>query len=163
MLYQRSLEDQPDQLRFGTKLVMGCIGNCCRHSRVSMKIEVTFELSRHHHPLPCLPQSILAVPTTSDSGIVHSAERRRAMPRYGFRFVNGELVSSDDSGLDLPNDDAARREANLTALDLQDIPGEDWSDGSLRSWMTEVAGLSRFRSDMADVAGYRTRAYDLST
>jgi len=55
------------------------------------------------------------------------------MPHYNFRFVNHETVRSDASGLDLPDDEAARREANLTACDLRDIPDEDWSE-----WIIEV-------------------------
>ncbi len=55
------------------------------------------------------------------------------MPHYDFRFVNRELVRSDPGGLDLPDDKAARREANHTACDLRDIPGEDWSE-----WIIEV-------------------------
>ncbi len=55
------------------------------------------------------------------------------MPHYDFRFVNRELVRSDPGGLDLPDDGVAWREANLTACDLRNIPGEDWSD-----WVIEV-------------------------
>ena len=55
------------------------------------------------------------------------------MPHYNFRFINRELVRSDSSGVDLPDDESARAEANLTAWDLQDIPGENWS-----GWIIEV-------------------------
>jgi hypothetical protein len=54
-------------------------------------------------------------------------------PRYHFHFVNRELVCSDKARLNLPDDEAARAEANLTASDLRDIPGEDWSE-----WIIEV-------------------------
>jgi hypothetical protein len=33
----------------------------------------------------------------------------------------------------LPDDEAARAEANLTACDLRAVPGEDWSE-----WIIEV-------------------------
>ena len=55
------------------------------------------------------------------------------MPRYHFHFINRELVCSDTARLNLPDDEAARAEANLTASDLRDIPGEDWS-----AWIIEV-------------------------
>jgi hypothetical protein len=55
------------------------------------------------------------------------------MPHYDFRFMNGNLVQSDDHGLELPDDEAARTEAEFTAWDLQDISGEDWS-----GWIIEV-------------------------
>jgi hypothetical protein len=50
------------------------------------------------------------------------------MPHYHFHFLNRELVCSDPGGLDAPDDEAARTEANLTARDLRAIPGEDWSE-----------------------------------
>ena len=49
------------------------------------------------------------------------------------RFMNRGLVRSDAGGLDLPDDETARREAGLSASDLRDIPGEDWSE-----WIIEV-------------------------
>jgi hypothetical protein len=54
------------------------------------------------------------------------------MPHYSFYLLNGGLCS-DAGGLDLPDDEAARMEADLTACDLRDIPGEDWSE-----WTVEV-------------------------
>jgi hypothetical protein len=61
------------------------------------------------------------------------------MPRYGFYLTNGQSCS-DAGGLDLPDDEAARIEADLTACDLRDIPGEDWSE-----WTIEVRD-ERWRS-----------------
>src|SRR5215475_6476914 len=59
-------------------------------------------------------------------------QRGNAMPRYGFHLTNGQSWSGAGE-LDLPDDEAARIEADLTASDLQDIPGEDWSE-----WIIEV-------------------------
>jgi hypothetical protein len=56
------------------------------------------------------------------------------MPRYNFYFTNGKRVCSDADGLDLADDESARREAELAACDLRDDPGEgDWS-----AWIVEV-------------------------
>ena len=58
------------------------------------------------------------------------------MPRYHFHFTNGERVCSDTDGLDLPNDEAARKEAELEAYDLLNDPGEgDWSRWTI--WVTD--------------------------
>jgi hypothetical protein len=56
------------------------------------------------------------------------------MPHYNFCFTNGERVCYDADGLDLADDESARREAELAACDLRDDPGEgDWS-----GWIVEV-------------------------
>jgi hypothetical protein len=56
------------------------------------------------------------------------------MPHYSFDFTNGKRVCSDAHGLDLADDKAARKEAELVACDLWDDPGEgDW-----REWTIEV-------------------------
>ena len=56
------------------------------------------------------------------------------MPRYYFHFTDGKRVCSDGDGLDLPDDEAARKEAKLEACDLQNDPwGEcDWSGWTIR-------------------------------
>jgi hypothetical protein len=57
------------------------------------------------------------------------------MPRYSFRFSNGKRVCSDADALELADDEAARKEAELAASDLWDHPGQaDWS-----AWTIEVA------------------------
>ena len=50
------------------------------------------------------------------------------MPRYYFHFTDGKHACSDATGLDLPNDEAARNEARLEAWDLWNDPcgGRDW-------------------------------------
>ena len=56
------------------------------------------------------------------------------MPHYNFHFTNGKRVCSDAYGLDLVDDEAAGKEAELTACDLRGDPGEgDWS-----GWAIEV-------------------------
>jgi hypothetical protein len=56
------------------------------------------------------------------------------MPRYNFRFTDGKSTCSDVGGLDLVDDESARREAELAACDLLEDPGEgDWS-----RWTIEV-------------------------
>jgi len=54
------------------------------------------------------------------------------MPQYGFHLTNGQSCS-DAGKLDLLDDEAARIEADLTAYDLREAPGEDWSE-----WIIEV-------------------------
>jgi hypothetical protein len=61
------------------------------------------------------------------------------MPHYNFHFTDGRHVYHDDEGLDLPNDAAAREEAELIAGDLWDDPGEgDWSEWAIR--VTDESG-----------------------
>jgi len=57
-----------------------------------------------------------------------------ATPHYSFHFKNGRRVCSDANGLDLPDDAAARKEAELTARDLWNDPGENYWGG----WIIEV-------------------------
>ncbi len=56
------------------------------------------------------------------------------MPHYNFQFTNGKHVCSDADGLDLPDDEAARKEAELSACDLWRDPGE----GNWKDWTIEV-------------------------
>jgi hypothetical protein len=42
------------------------------------------------------------------------------MPHYDFHFTNGKRVCSDVDGLNLADDEAARKEAELAANDLWD-------------------------------------------
>ncbi len=51
------------------------------------------------------------------------------MPRYYFRFANGTHQCSDCDPLDLPDDESARREAELDAYDLLD--SDEWCLGPL--------------------------------
>jgi Domain of unknown function (DUF6894) len=54
------------------------------------------------------------------------------MPRYYFRLTDGIHQCSDCDALDLPDDEAARKEAELEAYDLLD-PGEgDWGNWTIR-------------------------------
>ncbi len=46
------------------------------------------------------------------------------MPHYSFHFTDGKRVCSDADGLDLADDEAARKEAELAACDLWNDPGE---------------------------------------
>ena len=60
------------------------------------------------------------------------------MPRYYFRFTNRTHQRSDCDGLDLPDDEAARMEAELEAADLL-APGEgDWRNWTI--WVTDQMG-----------------------
>ena len=60
------------------------------------------------------------------------------MPRYYFRFTHGIHECSDSNGLDLPSDEAARKEAELEAYDLLE-PGEgDWENWTI--WVTDEMG-----------------------
>ena len=60
------------------------------------------------------------------------------MPRYYFRFANGTHQCSDCDPLDLPDDESARREAELEAQDLLD-PGEAaWGQWTI--WVTDEMG-----------------------
>ena len=60
------------------------------------------------------------------------------MPRYYFRLTHGIHQCSDCDGLDLSNDEAARKEAELEAYDLLD-PGEgDWGNWTI--WVTDEMG-----------------------
>jgi hypothetical protein len=62
------------------------------------------------------------------------------MPRYYFRFTNRHHACADCDGLDLPDDEAARMEAELEARDLLDDPGEgDWRTWTI--WVTDERGL----------------------
>jgi uncharacterized protein DUF6894 len=57
------------------------------------------------------------------------------MPRYYFRLTDGIHQCSDCDALDLPDDEAARKEAELEAYDLLD-PGEgDWGNWTI--WVTD--------------------------
>ena len=67
------------------------------------------------------------------------------MPQYGFNLTNGQSCS-DAGKLDLLDDEAARIEANLTACDLREAPGEDWSE-----WIIEVTR----KGAACDHASYR--------
>ncbi len=56
------------------------------------------------------------------------------MPRYNFHFTDGKHVCPDTYGLELVDDESARKEAELAACDLWEDPGEgDWS-----GWTIEV-------------------------
>jgi hypothetical protein len=57
------------------------------------------------------------------------------MPRYYFRLTDGIHQCTDCDALDLPDDEAARKEAELEAYDLLD-PGEgDWGNWTI--WVTD--------------------------
>jgi hypothetical protein len=58
------------------------------------------------------------------------------VPRYYFHFTDGKHACCDSTGLDLPDDEAARNEARLEAWDLWNDPcgGCDW-----RKWTIQVA------------------------
>ena len=54
------------------------------------------------------------------------------MPLYYFQFTN-PTHASNGGALELQDDDAARREAELEASELLNDPGEgDWSDWTVR-------------------------------
>jgi len=54
------------------------------------------------------------------------------MPRYSFEFRSATHIS-DCGALELQDDEAARREAELEASELRNYPGEgDWSDWTVR-------------------------------
>jgi hypothetical protein len=53
------------------------------------------------------------------------------MRHYNLLLISGKHVCRE--GLDLPDDEAARKEAQLVACDLRDDPGEgDWSGWTIR-------------------------------
>jgi hypothetical protein len=57
------------------------------------------------------------------------------MPRYYFRLTDGIHQCCHCDALDLPDDEAARKEAELEAYDLLD-PGEgDWGNWTI--WVTD--------------------------
>jgi hypothetical protein len=58
------------------------------------------------------------------------------MPHYYFHFTDGKRVCSDTNGLNLLDDEAARKEAKLVACDLWNDPADrrDWGQ-----WTIEVA------------------------
>jgi len=54
------------------------------------------------------------------------------MPLYYFQFTN-PTHASNGGALELQDDEAARREAELEASELRNYPGEgDWSDWTVR-------------------------------
>ncbi len=60
------------------------------------------------------------------------------MPRYYFRFANGTHQCSDCDPLDLPDDESARREAELDAYDLLDSDEGAWGHWTI--WVTDEMG-----------------------
>jgi len=60
------------------------------------------------------------------------------MPRYYFRFTSGTHQCSDCDALDLPDDEAARGEAELEAQDLLDSGEGDWGHWTI--WVTDEIG-----------------------
>jgi hypothetical protein len=57
-----------------------------------------------------------------------------AMARYYFHFTDGKRLCSDANGVDLPDDEAARNEANLVAWDLWNDPVDrrDWGHWTIQ-------------------------------
>jgi Domain of unknown function (DUF6894) len=60
------------------------------------------------------------------------------MPRYHFRFTNDFHQCFDCDGLNLPDDEAARKEAELEAYDLLDSGEGDWENWTI--WVTDEMG-----------------------
>jgi hypothetical protein len=57
---------------------------------------------------------------------------------YNFHFTDGKHVASECDPLDLPDDEAARKEAELEAYDLLDSGEGDWGNWTI--WVTDEMG-----------------------
>lgn len=68
------------------------------------------------------------------------------MPRYFFKIVYGERIRKANEGLDLPDDDAAWREAIASCSELiADLNGELRAGGEWRMDVTDETGVIRLR------------------
>ena len=83
MLYQPFLDDQPDELRFCAKLVMGPVSNPCRHRRVRVEIEVNRCLNLHRvsHRIAHDSRSVVALFKCSFATRYHNYPWRTILQR----------------------------------------------------------------------------------